>query len=189
MAKKSKEVKDDEEILNSEDEMQANEDSQAEETSEEKSELAIAKEETESLKKELEAAKEAHIRTLAEYDNFRKRTQKEKDAIFGESKAMVITELLTVIDNFERAAENSDADFDGYRKGIEMTFGIFKNALDKLGVESFGKQGDNFDPNLHNAVMHCEDETLEENVITDVFSKGYKIGDKVLRPAMVKVAN
>ena len=188
MAKKSKEVKDDEEILNGEEEMQADENSQAEETAE-KNELDLAKEETEALKKELEAAKEAHIRTLAEYDNFRKRTQKEKDAIFGESKAMVITELLTVIDNFERAAENSDADFDGYRKGIEMTFGIFKNALDKLGVESFGKTGDNFDPNFHNAVMHCEDETLEENVITDVFSKGYKIGDKVLRPAMVKVAN
>ena len=70
-----------------------------------------------------------------------------------------------------------------------MTFGIFKNALDKFGVACFGKAGDNFDPNLHNAVMHIEDETLEENVITDVFSKGYKIGDKVLRPAMVKVAN
>ena len=149
-------------------------------------ELEKALEET---KKELDAAKEAHIRTLAKYDNFRKRTQREKDAIYSESKANIITQLLPVIDNFDRAAMNSEADFDAYRKGVEMTFTSFTETLKKLGVEAFGEKGEQFNPNFHNAVMHCEDEELEENVITDVFSKGYKIGDKVLRPAMVKVAN
>ncbi len=141
------------------------------------------------MKKELDAAKEAHIRTLAEYDNFRKRTQKEKEAIYSESKAAIFTELLPVIDNFDRAAKNGDADFDGYKKGVEMMFSGFLDTMKKLGVEPFGEKGEQFDPNFHNAVMHCEDESLDENVITDVFSKGYKLGDRVLRPAMVKVAN
>ena len=141
------------------------------------------------IKKELDAAKEAHIRTLAEYDNFRKRTQKEKDSIFTESKATILTQLLPVIDNFDRAAMNSEADFESYKKGVEMMFSGFMDTMKKLGVEPFGEAGEKFDPNFHNAVMHCEDESLEENVITDVFSKGYKLGDKVLRPAMVKVAN
>lgn len=153
-----------------------------EEKSEEKSEV-------EKLQEELAAAKEAHMRTLAEYDNFRKRTQKEKDAIFGDSKAKVLTEILSVLDNFERAAMNDSADFDGYRKGVEMTFESFTALLTKLGVESFGKSGDIFDPEIHNAVMHCEDESFGESVITDVFSTGYKLGDRVLRHAMVKVAN
>lgn len=157
-----------------------------EETVEEKSEEQI---EIEKLQAELAAAKEAHMRTLAEYDNFRKRTQKEKDAIFGDSKAKVLTEILSVLDNFERAAMNDSADFDGYRKGVEMTFESFTALLTKLGVEAFGKPGDTFDPEIHNAVMHCEDEGLGESVITDVFSTGYKLGDRVLRHAMVKVAN
>ena len=82
-----------------------------------------------------------------------------------------------------------EADFDSYKKGVEMMFSGFMDTMKKLGVEPFGEAGEKFDPNFHNAVMHCEDESLEENVITDVFSKGYKLGDKVLRPAMVKVAN
>lgn len=158
----------------------------SEEVSEKETELQKALDE---MKKELDAAKEAHIRTLAEYDNFRKRTQKEKDAIFSGSKATILTELLPVIDNFDRAAMNTDADYESYKKGVEMMFSGFMDTMKKLGVEPFGESGEQFDPNFHNAVMYVEDDSLEENVITDVFSKGYKLGDKVLRPAMVKVAN
>lgn len=176
MAKKEKEAPRTEDELINENEVVENENSEEEN-------------ETEKLQKELDAAKEAHMRTLAEYDNFRKRTVKEKEAIAGDSKAIALTELLPVLDNFERAAMNAEADFDSYRKGVEMTFGSFMEVLKKLGVEQFGEPGEQFDPNIHNAVMHCEDESLEENVITDVFSKGYKLGDRVLRHAMVKVAN
>lgn len=176
MAKKEKEAPQTEDELINENEAVENKNSEEEN-------------ETEKLQKELDAAKEAHMRTLAEYDNFRKRSIKEKEAISGDSKAMALTELLPVLDNFERAAMNAEADFDSYRKGVEMTFGSFMEVLRKLGVEQFGEPGEQFDPNIHNAVMHCEDESLEENVITDVFSKGYKLGDRVLRHAMVKVAN
>ncbi|MBE6746154.1 MAG: nucleotide exchange factor GrpE [Ruminococcaceae bacterium] len=176
MAKKEKEAPQTEDELINENEAVENKNSEEEN-------------ETEKLQKELDAAKEAHMRTLAEYDNFRKRSIKEKEAIAGDSKAMALTELLPVLDNFERAAMNAEADFDSYRKGVEMTFGSFMEVLRKLGVEQFGEPGEQFDPNIHNAVMHCEDESLEENVITDVFSKGYKLGDRVLRHAMVKVAN
>lgn len=176
MAKKEKEAPQTEDELINENEAVENKNSEEEN-------------ETEKLQKELDAAKEAHMRTLAEYDNFRKRSIKEKEAIAGDSKAMALTELLPVLDNFERAAMNAEADFDSYRKGVEMTFGSFMEVLRKLGVEQFGEPGELFDPNIHNAVMHCEDESLEENVITDVFSKGYKLGDRVLRHAMVKVAN
>lgn len=176
MAKKEKEAPQTEDELINENEAVENKNSEEEN-------------ETEKLQKELDAAKEAHMRTLAEYDNFRKRSIKEKEAIAGDSKAMALTELLPVLDNFERAAMSAEADFDSYRKGVEMTFGSFMEVLRKLGVEQFGEPGEQFDPNIHNAVMHCEDESLEENVITDVFSKGYKLGDRVLRHAMVKVAN
>lgn len=164
----------------------AKEQEAAPELSEKEAELSSKIEE---IQKELDASKEAHIRTLAEYDNFRKRTQKEKEAIFSESKATILTQLLPVIDNFDRAAMNKDADYESYKKGVEMMFTGFMDTIKKLGVEPFGEVGEQFDPNFHNAVMHCEDDSLEENVITDVFSKGYKLGDKVLRPAMVKVAN
>lgn len=186
MAKKEKQKEREEK----EKKMNENETPQTEEAKENAPEEK-SEEETklEKLTKEFEAAKEAHIRTLAEYDNFRKRTQKEKDAIFGDSKAKVLTEILSVLDNFERAANNDSADFEAYRKGVEMTFESFTALLGKLGVEAFGKVGDEFDPNIHNAVMHCEDENLGENVVADVFSKGYKLGDRVLRHAMVKVAN
>lgn len=145
--------------------------------------------EAEKLQKELDAAKEAHIRTLAEYDNFRKRSTKEKEGIWVDAKASCISELLPMLDNFDRALGVTDSDFESYKKGVEMIYQGFKDTLTKLGVESFGEEGDSFDPNIHSAVMHVDDESLGENVLAQVFSKGYKIGDKVLRPAMVKVAN
>ncbi len=144
---------------------------------------------TAELEKELAAAKEAHIRTLAEYDNYRKRTAKEKEATWLEAKASCLGELLPILDNFDRALGVTDSDFESYKKGVEMIYQGFSETLKKLGVEAFGEEGDSFDPNFHSAVMHVDDETLGENVLAQVFSKGYKIGDKVLRPAMVKVAN
>lgn len=141
------------------------------------------------LEKELAAAKEAHIRTLAEYDNYRKRTAKEKEGIYGDAKADCMKSLLCVLDNFDRALSVDTSDFESYKKGVEMIYTNFCEILKNLGVEAFGEVGENFDPNFHNGVMHIEDEALGENVIAQVFSKGYKLGDRVLRPAMVQVAN
>ena len=141
------------------------------------------------LEKDLAAAKEAHIRTLAEYDNYRKRTAKEKEGTWIDAKAVCLAELLPMLDNFDRALGVTDSDFESYKKGVEMIYQGFCETLKKLGVEAFGEEGDEFDPNFHSAVMHIEDDTLGENVLAQVFSKGYKLGEKVLRPAMVKVAN
>lgn len=140
------------------------------------------------LQKDLDAAKEAHIRTLAEYDNYRKRSVKEKEAAYNDSKANVLKELLPVIDNFERALA-ADNDFDALKKGMEMIYGSFTNLFEKLGVETFGEVGEQFDPNIHSAVMHIESDELGENVIAQVFSKGYKLGDRIIRAAVVQVAN
>jgi molecular chaperone GrpE len=159
----------------------------AENTAEEAADAAESK--TAELEKELAASKEAHIRTLAEYDNYRKRTAKEKENTWVDAKAVCIAELLPMLDNFDRAFGVTDSDFESYKKGVEMIYQGFCDTLKKLGVEAFGEEGDEFDPNFHSAVMHIDDESLGENVLAQVFSKGYKLGDKVLRPAMVKVAN
>lgn len=141
------------------------------------------------LEKELAASKEAHIRTLAEYDNYRKRSTKEKESTYADAKAVCMTELLGVVDNFERALAVTDSDFESFKKGTEMIYTNLMDTFKKLGVEAFGEKGEEFDPNFHNGVIHIDDPELAENVIAEVFSKGYKLGDKVLRPAMVKVAN
>lgn len=145
--------------------------------------------ECEKLQKELAETKDKLLRTIAEYDNFRKRSQKEKEALYGDSKSDVISKLLPVIDNFERAASAQETDLENYRKGIDMTVRQLLDAFTSLGVEAFGEKGEEFDPNLHNGVMHVDDEELGENVIADVFMKGYKMGDRVIRHATVKVAN
>ncbi len=142
-----------------------------------------------TLEKELKDANDKFLRTLAEYDNYRKRSVREKDQAYADSKAAVLSELLPVIDNFERAAGNKNASLEDYQKGIDMIFNQFTEILKKLGVESYGEKGDSFDPNIHSAVMHAEDENEPENTVSDVFSKGYKLGDKILRPAVVKVLN
>ena len=146
-------------------------------------------EEAEKLKAELDAVKDKLIRALAEYDNFRKRSAKEKSDAYAFSKADVIEKLLPVVDNFGRAAENDKASFEDYKKGIEMIYKQFLEIFANLGVESFGEKGETFDPNVHSAVMHIEDEQYGEGEIVDVFAKGYKLGEKVLRPATVRVAN
>ena len=145
---------------------------------------------SEKLQKELDEKNNQYLRLAAEYDNFRKRSQREKEALYAECKSTVVKELLNVIDNFERCvAYNENTSFEDYRKGVEMTYKQWNDALSKLGIEAFGEVGDTFDPNLHNAIMHAEDENLPENSIQNVLMKGYKIGDKVIRPAMVAVAN
>ena len=134
------------------------------------------------------AERDAHLRIAAEFDNFRKRTVKEKEASYGNGKADAVAKLLPVYDNLERALNQPTEDA-AYKKGVELTMTELVKIFTGLGVEIFGEVGENFDPNLHNAVMHIESEELEENVISQVFQKGFKIGDKVVRFAMVQVAN
>ena len=144
----------------------------------------------EKLQAELKEAKDQLLRVAAEYDNFRKRSQREKESLYSECKSSVVNDLLPVIDNFERCvAPGEDTSYEDYKKGVELTYKQFGEALKKLGIEAFGEVGDAFDPNLHNAVMHTEDENLPENSISNVLMKGYKLGDKIIRAAMVAVAN
>lgn len=152
-------------------------------------ETAAAEDKTAELEKALQEANDKHLRTLAEYDNYRKRSAREKEQAYADSKASVLTELLPVLDNFERAAGNKDAALEDYQKGVDMIFNQFTEILKKLGVEAFGEAGDSFDPNIHSAVMHTEEDGAPENSVTDVFSKGYRLGEKILRPAVVKVVN
>ncbi len=140
------------------------------------------------LKDELAQVTDKYLRICAEYDNFRKRTQKEKDNLYGDIRANVITSFLPVYDNLVRAlaAETQD---EAYRKGVEMIMNQFNTTLEKLGVTEIKAVGEKFDPTLHNAVMHVDDESKGENEIVEEFQKGFKIGDKVVRFSMVKVAN
>ena len=134
------------------------------------------------------AEHDSYLRLAADYDNFRKRTIKEKEQSYGNGKADAIEKLLPVYDNLERAL-NQPTEDEAYKKGVEMTMTQLVGILSGLGVEIFGNVGDTFDPNLHNAVMHNEDESLGENTISQVFQKGFKLGDKIVRFAMVQVAN
>lgn len=141
------------------------------------------------LEKELADTKEQLLRVTAEYANFRKRSEKEKQDSYSFATANAVSELLSVVDNLERAIANEQEDYEGLKKGVQMTYDGLMASFEKLGVTQYGEVGDKFDPNFHNAVMHVEDDSLDENTITDVFQKGYKINDKVVRPAMVKTAN
>ena len=134
------------------------------------------------------AERDAHLRLAAEYDNYRKRTMKVKEASYSIGKAVAVAKLLPVYDNLERALLQPTEDA-AYKKGVEMTMNELVKIFTALGVEIFGQVGEPFDPNIHNAVMHIESEELEENTISAVFQKGFKIGDKVVRFAMVQVAN
>ena len=134
------------------------------------------------------AERDAHLRVAAEFDNFRKRTIKEKEASYGNGKADAVAKMLPIYDNLERALNQPTEDA-AYKKGVEMTMNELLKIFTGLGVEVFGAPGDAFDPNLHNAVMHIDDENLGENVIAQVFQKGFKIGEKVVRFAIVQVAN
>ena len=134
------------------------------------------------------AEHDAYLRLAADYDNFRKRTVKEKEQSYGNGKAEAVEKLLPVYDNLERAL-NQPTEDEAYKKGVEMTMNQLGSIFAGLGVEVFGAVGETFDPNIHNAVMHTEDADAEENTITQVFQKGFKLGDKIVRFAMVQVAN
>ena len=159
-----------------------------EEVTEEVVEETVETHEVNPWEEKYNAERDAHLRIAAEYDNFRKRTIKEKEASYGNGKADAVAKMLPIYDNLERALnqETSDA---AYKKGVEMTMTELLKIFNSLGVEVFGNVGDEFDPNLHNAVMHIENEELPENSLSAVFQKGFKIGDKVVRFAMVQVAN
>ena len=141
-----------------------------------------------ALQAKLDQEHDAYLRLAAEYDNFRKRSQKEKDSLYQDAKTDTVSKILPVFDNLERAV-NQPTEDEAYKKGVEMTMSGLRDVMSALGVTEFGEAGDAFDPNMHNAVMHIEDESLGENVIAQVFQKGFKIGEKVVRFAMVQVAN
>ena len=149
--------------------------------------LRKSKDEVKKLTNEIEALKNRLLRQTAEYENFRKRTAKEKEGIYTDACADVIKELLPVADNLERAIA-AEGSFEDLKKGIEMTMKGLDSAFEKLGVEEIDASGE-FDPNMHQAVMHIQDENLDKNVVAEVFMKGYKRGDKVIRHSVVKVAN
>lgn len=162
------------------------EETKTEETSEEVKEPE--QDEGEKLKKELADAKDKYLRLMAEYDNFRKRSAKERLEMTENGKSNALGEILPVFDNFERALDAETED-EKYKHGVEMIYNQFGDALKKLGVEAMDLKGKEFDPNIATAVSTIDDPELGENVVAQVLQNGYKLGDKVIRHAMVVVAN
>lgn len=152
-------------------------------------ELEAMQAKVEKLEQELQMLRDQHLRTLAEYDNFRKRTDREKAGIYNDAVIATVAAVLPVADNMDRALEQKDCSAEDLRRGVEMVCKQLEESLKKLGVQEMAGVGEEFNPDLHNAVSHIEDENLEENVISAVFQKGYLLGDKVVRHAMVQVAN
>ncbi|MGM9663280.1 MAG: nucleotide exchange factor GrpE, partial [Eubacteriales bacterium] len=152
-----------------------------------KAKIAELEKELEAEKKKSAEASDKYLRTLAEYDNFRRRTQKEKEGIYADAYECALSAVLPVADNLERAALCTDGE--SLADGVKMIIKQFSEALGKLGVEAYGERGEAFDPVMHNAVMQVEDGELGENTVAEVLQKGYKKGDKILRHAVVKVAN
>ena len=154
---------------------------------ESKKEVKKLTEENEKLNESLSELNDRYTRMLAEYDNFRKRAQKEREGVYNDAVSDVINAILPVKDSLEMAMKFADES--QLSQGVSMTLSKFAEILNKLGVEEFCVPGEEFDPNLHNAVMHLDDDSVAENTITQVFQKGFKLGEKVIRFAMVKVAN
>ena len=144
--------------------------------------------ELEEAQKKAEELNDRLLRTMAEYDNFRKRTQKEKESIYPDAISFAVQTMLPVVDNFEFALKSECAD-ENFKKGMEMIFNQMLESLKSLNVSEINPVGETFDPEEHNAVIHVEDDTVEENTVVEVLRKGYKLGDKIIRFAMVKVAN
>ena len=161
---------------------------QQNEATEEKTELESLREELETLQKAKDELYDKYLRTLAEYDNFRKRSQREKDAIYGDATVDAVKKLLPVLDNFERAL-NYECKDEEFKKGIALIQNTLVEVFDNLGVKEIPAMDAQFDPNLHEAVMHIDNPAYEENIVTDVYRKGYMLGDKVIRHTMVVVAN
>lgn len=154
---------------------------------EEKRELAVLREKVAELEKAISEEKEKYLRMFAEYDNFRRRSQKERDGIYTDAVSDVIGAILPIADNLERAGRYTEGE--GVAEGLRLTMNALSECLSKLGVTVYGEVGETFDPNLHNAIMHEEIEGKGEGEIVEVFQPGYKRGDKIIRYAMVKVAN
>ena len=196
--KKKDPVTEEEEIQTAEEQStEAEENTEAEETEAEKAdeqaeeksgEKAQELTEEEKLTAELADQKDKYLRLMAEYDNFRKRSAKERLELMETAKGNAVSEILPVLDNFERALATETQD-EAYKSGVEMIFKQFSDALAKLGVEVIDPTGQEFDPNVANAVNQIEDENLGENIVAQTFQKGYKVGGKVIRYAMVVVAN
>ena len=154
---------------------------------ESKREIAALREKVSELEQAVSEEKEKYLRMLAEYDNFRKRSQREREGIYTDAVSDVVGQILPIADNLERAGKYTDGE--KVAEGLRLTMNALNECLSKLGVTAFGAPGDKFDPNLHNAIMHEEDESRGEGEIVEVFQPGYKRGDKIIRYAMVKVAN
>ena len=152
-----------------------------------KRELAALREKASELEKALSEEKEKYLRMFAEYDTFRRRSQKEREGIYTDAVSDVVGQILPIADNLERAGKYTEGE--KVAEGLRLTMNALNECLNKLGVTAFGAPGDKFDPNLHNAIMHEEDESKGEGEIVEVFQPGYKRGDKIIRYAMVKVAN
>ena len=167
------------------------EENTAEETVEtvEENKEPTMEEKLEEAQKQAQDNLDKYIRQLAEFENFRKRSNSEKTAMYSNGVRDTVEKLLPVIDNFERAVEAADDKEDPMYKGVEMILKQFMEILENLGVKEIPSKGEPFDPNVHSAVMHIDDESCDENVVVEVFQKGYTLGDKVIRPSMVKVAN
>ena len=164
------------------------EEAPVEEAAKESPKEAAQESELEAAQKALAKEHDQYLRLAAEYDNFRKRSRKERDALYTDIRAETVAKFLPIYDNLERALANETAD-EAYKKGVELIMTEFRKIMGGLGVEEFGEAGESFDPNAHNAVMHVENEELGENVIAQVFQKGFRIGEKVIRHAVVQVAN
>lgn len=151
--------------------------------------LKKLQEQLEQSAADLAKQKDLLLRTAAEYDNYRKRTEREKTMVYTDAAADTIEKVLPVCDNLERALAQQGGTVEDFRKGVEMVLTQLNGTLEKMGVTAIGQQGEPFDPEVHNAVSHIEDENLGENVVAEVLQKGYRIGDRIIRHAMVQVAN
>ncbi|WP_459480388.1 nucleotide exchange factor GrpE [Clostridium saccharoperbutylacetonicum] len=183
----NEELKEEENEVQGTEEANVSENTEVAEENSEDSEANKLEEENKKLQEELDSTKDRLLRLIAEYDNYRKRTVKEKEGIYSDAYVDVLKEVIPILDNLERAVA-ADGSIEDLKKGIEMTIKGCVDSFAKLGVEEIDTSGE-FDPNLHNAVMHIEDENLGKNVIAEVFQKGYKKDDKIIRHTMVKVAN
>ena len=173
-----------------ENEFKGIEEGEADEGETEEKEIKELNEEIAKKEEEYRELYDKYVRVSAEYDNFRKRTAKEKDGIYSDAVIDVLKNILPVLDNFERAVQFADSsEPDKVSEGLKMIYAQFISSLEKIGVEEIKSGGEPFDPEIHNAVMHEESEEYPENTVADVFQKGYIKGDKVIRPAMVKVVN
>ena len=154
------------------------------------SEAKKLKDENEALKKANDELKDSYMRMAAEYENYKRRTAKEMESRYSDAKADTVKKLLPVVDSYERALQiEIPSECEAYSQGIKMIYDMLMETLSSMGVEEIKAKGEVFDPNYHYAVMHADDDSVGENIIVEVFEKGYKLGDKVLRYSMVKVAN